>query len=165
MQIFGEFDYRNAKAIINSIHPTFLTEIYDVLTDPTSAINLAAAGGAQRQLSRQVKDWFLNSTKYNGWREEQPCTAVPSMIYDLLKDGVPVPIEVELGHQRLVYPDFFEFLADFSNNHIPAAIMIVTGTPESYGHNWHCSLRSTSSKIVAIQQVFLVPILVIGINP
>jgi hypothetical protein len=85
------------------------------------------------------------------------------MKYDLLKDRIPIEIEIE--HERLVFPDFFEFLADFSNGHIEAAVMIVTGTPAAFGHSWHCSLRSTKRKIESIQQVYLVPTLVVAVNP
>lgn len=49
------------------------------------------------------------------------------MRYDLY-DG-RMPIEIELGHERLVYPDVFEFLADDSAGHIPAGAMIITYTP------------------------------------
>lgn len=56
-----------------------------------------------------------------------PSVAVPGMRYDLY-DG-RMPIEIELGHERLVYPDVFEFLADDSAGHIPAGAMIITYTP------------------------------------
>ncbi len=76
-----------------------------------------------------------------------------------------VPMEIEVGHQRLVYADFFKFLADYSQNRIPAGLMIVTGTPERYGHSWHNSLASTRRKLEAISSVFLVPILIIAVDP
>jgi len=56
-------------------------------------------------------------------------------------------------------------MADYSNNHIPLGIMIVTGDPNKFGHSWHNSLDSTRKKILAIQEVFLVPVLVIAIDP
>ncbi len=70
-----------------------------------------------------------------------------------------------MGHQRLVYADFFKYLADYSQQRIPAAFMIVTDDPHSYGHNWHCSLESTRRKIEAIASVYLVPTLVISVDP
>lgn len=161
MNIFDIFDYRNAKAIINATYPKLLAEIYGILTDPNNVLEIATVEGKQRNLSKQVKQWFLGQD----WNEERSCFAIPEMKYDLLKEGIPVPIEVELGHQRLVFPDFFEFLADFSKGHIPAAIMIVTGTPQLFGKDWHCSLSSTKRKILAIQEIFLVPVLVIAVDP
>jgi hypothetical protein len=60
MQIAGEFDYRNAKA------PEQLAEIYEILTHPTNRLELAG-GTAQRQLSTQLKMWFVAK----GWKAEQ----------------------------------------------------------------------------------------------
>lgn len=85
------------------------------------------------------------------------------MQYDLVKDRVP--IEIEIGHERLVFPDFFEFMADYSNGHIDAAVMVVTGNPLAFGHNWHCSLKSTQRKIASVRAVYLVPTLVIAVDP
>jgi hypothetical protein len=158
MIIFDEYDYRNAKAVLHHLVPDILDEIYGILTDPENQIDLTSKG-AQRNLSKQVQKWFVNC----GWRSEVPSFAIPDMRYDLIKANIP--IEIELGHQRLVFPDFFEFLADFSKGHIPAAVMIVTGNPELFGHNWHCSLQSTKRKIEAIQEVFLVSTFVLAVNP
>ena len=85
------------------------------------------------------------------------------MQYDLLKGRVPIVIEI--GHERLVFPDFFEFLADYSNGHIDAAVMVVTGNPAAFGHKWHCSLKSTRRKIESVKGVYLVPTLVIAVDP
>ena len=159
MKLAGEFDYRNAKAILQAVAPQLLGEIYDVLQHVESKMNLAAEGQAQRKLSTQLKKWFVAK----GWKEEQPAFSVPGMQYDLLKDRVP--IEIEIGHERLVFPDFFEFLADYSNGHIAVAVMIVTGNPKALGHNWHCSLRSTQRKIESVKGVYLVPTLVIAVDP
>jgi hypothetical protein len=161
MKIFDMFDYRNAKAIIDATYPKLLPEIYNILTDPNNILDIMSVEGKQRELSNQVKQWFVTK----GWREERPCFSIPEMRYDLLKDEISIPIEVELGHQRLVFPDFFEFLADFSKGYIPAAVMIVTGSPVLFGKKWHCSLSSTKRKILAIQEVFLVPVLVIAVDP
>lgn len=158
MHIIREFDYRNARAVIDAVDPTLLSRIRDILTSPDSRLDLAKETKA-RALSSQVQQWF----KAAGWQREVPAGAVPGMRYDL-HDG-QVPIEIELGHERLVYPDFFKFLADYSAQHIPAAVMIVTHTPQVFGHAWHCSLPSTEIKILAIQSVYLVPTLVIGVDP
>jgi hypothetical protein len=121
MKIAGEFNYRNARAVIEAIAPESIREIYSIPGSPDYKLDLAVSD-KQRQLSSQLKRWFVAA----GWKEEQPAFSVPGMQYDLLKDRLP--IEIEIGHERLVFPDFFEFLADYSNGHIEAAIMIVTGT-------------------------------------
>ena len=133
-------------------------EVIDILTDPNHQINLRSAR-KQRNLSSQVQNWFTE----NGWEKEKSSFSIPEMKYYLVKETIP--IEIELGHQRLVFPYFFQFLADYSKEQIPAAIMIVTGNPDSFGHNWHCSLQSTKRKIDAIREAFLVPLLLIAINP
>lgn len=158
MRIAEEYDYRNAKAILSSMNEHILPEIYAILTNPQNTLNLEKKG-SQRNLSKQVQTWFENA----GWESEVPSFSIPEMRYDLLKANIP--IEIELGHKRLVFPDFFEFLADFSKGYIPAAIMIVTGDPLMFGNNWHCSLQSTRRKIEAISEVYLVPTLVIAVDP
>jgi hypothetical protein len=140
MKLFGEFDYRNAKAILAATAKQELAEIYDILQHADSNLVLEISNSAQRQLSTQLKRWFVE----RGWTAEHRAFSVPAMHYDLFKNGIP--IEIEIGHERLVFPDFFEFLADYSNGHISAAVMIVTGTPRLFGHTWHCSLRSTQRK-------------------
>jgi hypothetical protein len=158
MKLVSEFDYRNAKAILQATASQQLAEIYEILSHAENVLNLAG-GKVQRQLSAQLKEWFVAK----GWKAEQPAFSVPGMQYDHLKDKVP--IEIEIGHERLVFPDFFEFLADYSNGYIEAAIMIVTGTPRAFGHSWHCSLRSTQRKIESVKGVYLVPTLVIAVDP
>jgi hypothetical protein len=158
VRIVREFDYRNAEAVIDGVSPGVLAQIRAILTSECSELNLSATG-KQRSLSSQVQKWFVEQ----GWKSEVPAIAVPGMRYDL-HDG-KIPIEIELGHERLVYPDFFEFMADHAQRHIPAAVMIVTNTPSLYGHNWHCSIASTERKILAIQSIYLVPTFVIGVDP
>jgi len=158
MRIVREFNYRNAEAVINAVDSSLLARIRNILTSSTSILNLTK-NGKQRSLSTQVQGWFIKA----GWKGEVPSMAAPGMRYDL-HDG-KVPIEIELGHERLVFPDFFEFLADYSQQHIPAAIMIVTHTPSAFGHTWHCSIASTERKILSIQPIYLVPTLVISIDP
>lgn len=158
MNVVGEFDYRNAKGILEKRFPQILREIYSILNDPENEIDLARTG-SQRRLSAQVQRWF---TRMN-WRREQPAFSIEELRYDLLKENIP--IEIEIGHQRLVYADFFEFLSDYSKGYIPLGVMIVTGDPNRFGHSWHNSLESTKRKILAIKESFLVPILVIAVNP
>lgn len=159
MIITDEMDYRNAKAVLRSVAPDTLDEIYEILTSSAHEIELSEKEGKQRTLSKQVQNWFVS----RGWNAEVPSCAVPDMRYDLVKDDVV--IEIELGHQRLVFADFFEFMADFSKQFIPAAVMIVTGDPNKFGHNWHCSIESTRRKIESVKDVFFVPVLVIGVDP
>ena len=159
MRVVAEFDYRNATGVITAVAPGLLPRVREILTSREHAIDLSDVAGKSRSLSSQVQEWFVAA----GWRAEVPAAAVPGMRYDL-HDG-QIPIEIELGHERLVYPDFFEFLADYSAQHIPAAIMVVTNSPKLFGHSWHCSLASTTRKIQAISGVYLVPTLVLGIDP
>jgi hypothetical protein len=158
MQIAGELNYRNAKAILDAIAPGVVEEIAGILGSPQNILDFSPKG-KQRDLSRQVQGWFVRG----GWQREAASFSIPDMRYDLLKGQIP--IEIELGHQRLVFPDFFEFLADYSKGYIPGAVMIVTKDPEAFGHDWHCSLDSTTRKIEAIREVFLVPVLVLAVNP
>ena len=158
MKVVGEFNYRNAKEILEKKYSKILKEILAILSTPKNKINLKAVG-KQRQLSSQVQDWFVKK----GWKKEQPCFTIEDLRYDLLKKNIA--IEIELGHKRLVYADFFEFMADYSNERIPLGIMIVTGDPKKFGHSWHNSLESTKKKIEAIKETFLVPIYVIAVDP
>jgi len=56
-------------------------------------------------------------------------------------------------------------MADYSNGHIQLGIMIVSEDPNKFGHTWHNSLESTKRKILAIKETFLVPVLVIAVDP
>ena len=158
MRISDEFDYRNASAILDASSPAIVAEIRTILTAEVHNLDFNQTG-AQRNLSAQVQSWF----EENDWEREYPTIAIPEMRYDLIKNSIP--IEIELGHQRLVFPDFFKFLADYSKGYIPAAVMVVTGNPRNFGHTWHCSMESTRRKIEAVSEVFLVPLLVIAIDP
>ncbi|MGC1274406.1 MAG: hypothetical protein WBC44_11920 [Planctomycetaceae bacterium] len=82
MTIADEFDYRNAKAVLQSVAPGELERIYAILQDPDHELELGA-GQKQRSLSSQIKQWFANA----GWKTEQPAFSVPGMRYDLLKSG------------------------------------------------------------------------------
>ena len=158
MKIVGEFNYRNAKEILEKKCPKILNEIFDILNDPNNKINLTATE-SQRNLSIQIQNWF----EVQGWEKEKSCFSIKGLKYDLVKEDIV--IEIELGHQRLVYADFFEFMADYSKSYIPLGIMIVTGDPNKFGHTWHNSLDSTKRKILAIKETFLIPVLVIAVDP
>ena len=158
MRVAEEFNYGGAKEILESKFSGILKEIIGILTDPNNKINLSTSG-SQRDLSIQIESWFANK----GWQKEKTCFSIKEFRYDLAKDNIV--IEVELGHQRLVYADFFKFMMDHYKGYIPAGIMIVTGDPNKFGHTWHNSLDSTRKKILAIKEVFHVPILVIAVNP
>jgi len=101
MKVVSEFNYRNAKEILEKKSPYILKEIYDILNDPDNRIDLTGTG-SQRRLSAQIQDWFIRK----GWRKEQPAFSIGDLRYDLLKNNIP--IEIEIGHQRLVYADFFK---------------------------------------------------------
>ncbi len=159
MKIIEEFNYRNAKEIIQQNNPDLLKELYEILKNISLDLEVKE-GKNQRDTSKQIQNIFVSK----GWKEEVSCKAIPGMKYDLVKDEA-FPVEIEVGHMRLVYADFFEFLADYSKQFIKAGIMIVCGDPLKFGHNWHNSLKSTKNKIEAIKESFLVPILIIGIDP
>lgn len=161
MKIISKFNYRNAEEIINQINPELLKEIYSILNRQDNKIDLSLIKGkTQRDTSTQIKRFFINK----GWKEEQKCKAIPDMKYDLVKDD-NFPVEIEVGHMRLVYADFFEFMADYSKENIKAGIMIVCEDPKKFGHTWHNSLKSTKNKIEKIKETFLVPLLIVGIDP
>jgi len=159
MRILGEYDYRNAKGILESRRSEVLAEIYQLLSTEDFRLRLGAAAGKLQNLSRQLQQYFEG----HGWQLEQPLFTLPDLRYDLVKQDVPV--EIEIGHERLVYAVFFKFLADYSLHRIPAGVMLVAGNPKDFGHSWHNSLESTKRKIEAISSALLVPILVVGIQP
>jgi len=162
MKIGDEFDYRNAKAIIQKTNPKLFKEIYSILNNPKNKLKLKTKEGTmQRDVSEQIRKHFM---KHKGWKKEQKPEAIPTMRYDLVKDK-QFPIEIEVGHTRLVYADFFEYLSEYSKEFIKAGIMIVCGDPSKFGHKWHNSIKSTKNKIEKIKETFLVPVWVIGVNP
>jgi len=159
MQIGAEFSYRYAREILQGVAPKELKDIQSVLNDPRNVLNTEKAR-KQRNYSAQIKDWFVSQ---KGWNAEQPCKAVPGMKYDLQKGLVCV--EIEIGHQRLVFPDFFEFAADHAKQNIAAGVLIVTYDPMQFEDNWHCSLQSTKLKIASVADWLAVPLSVIAVNP
>jgi len=159
MQIGAEFSYRYAKEILEAVAPQELRDIQSILNDSRNALNTTKAK-KQRNYSAQIKDWFVSQ---KGWKAEQLCKAVPGMKYDLQKGTVC--IEIEIGHQRLVFPDFLEFAADHAKQNIAAGVLIVTCDPIRFGNKWHCSLQSTKLKIASVSDWLTVPLLVIAVNP
>ena len=160
MKVIREFNYRNAKEIIEQLYPSIIKEIYNILNNSENKIKLDKGTDKQRELSKPIQDLFL---KIKGWKDEQSVFSIPDLKYDLLKSNIP--IEIEIAHERGVYGDFFKFLSDYSNSYIPAAIMIVTNDPNSWGHKWHNSFDKIKKKIESISKFYLVPVLVIGIDP
>jgi hypothetical protein len=160
MRIVAEYNYRYAAQILEAVSGVELQELRGTLNNPGNVLDMIQKSGKQRDYSAQIKQWFISQ---HGWAPEQRCKAVPAMRYDLTKGLVCV--EIEIGHQRLVYPDFFEFAADHAKQNIPAGVLVVTATPRSFGHDWHCSLASTKQKINAIAEWLSVPLLVIGVDP
>jgi len=157
--VLGEYDYRNARGILQSRRHEVLDELYRLLNNDEFHLRLGAAAGKTQNLSRQLQNHLAGY----GWELERPLFVLPDLRYDLLKEDVP--IEIEIGHERLVYAVFFKFLADYSQRKIPAGVMIVAGNPRDFGHIWHNSLESTRRKIEAISSALLVPILVLGLKP
>ena len=158
MHIIQESDYRNAVAILKAKTPGLLEEIREILNDPENTLDLEAHGG-QRDPSKQIKNYFPQGD----WQQEAKHLSIQDLRYDIMKNGVP--IEIEVSHERLLYADFFKFLIDYSNDKIPACIIIATENPLDFGQTWHNSRMKTMRKIKAIIKLFLVPVLVIGISP
>ncbi len=107
MKVVEEFDYRHARAVLETTSAGLVQQIVSILNSPATQVDLSKTSG-QRDLSRQLAKYFLP----HGWLDEQPVFTLPDLRYDLLRDGIP--LELEIGHQRLVYADFFKFLADYS---------------------------------------------------
>jgi len=71
MKVAGEFDYRNAKALLDGTHSGLVTEVLEILKSPTTTIDLTAASG-QRDLSAQLAQHFVPY----GWERERPVFSV-----------------------------------------------------------------------------------------
>lgn len=159
MRIGEIYDYRNARSVLESVDRSNIEELMSVLDDQTIKLRLGAQPGKSQNISRQLQDILARK----GWKTEKPLYTLPDLRYDLVKGEVPV--EIEIGHERLVYAVFFKFLADYSARKIPAGVIVVTANPKAFGHTWPNSVTSTRRKIEAIQSYFLVPIFTIGILP
>ena len=159
MRLTDSYDYRNARGILRTVDKQSLDELTSTLNDPSIKLHLGAPEGKQQNLSRQVQEVF----RKKGWALEKPLFSLPDLRYDLYKGQIPV--EIEIGHERLVYAVFFKFLADYSARKIPAGVMVVTSNPKDFGHTWHNSVASTKRKMESIQSYLLVPMLILGIAP
>jgi hypothetical protein len=158
MRVSNKFNYRCAEEILQTKYPEQLHEIFAVLNDDN--FELSENPNGNNSFSRQIQERF--AVVFNGWDLEVSCESAVELRYDLKKGRVPV--EIEIGHQRVVYADFFEFMADHSNGMIDVAVMIVVDDPNQFGHTWHCSVDSTQRKIDSIKSVYNVPTLVLGIS-
>lgn len=158
VKISGESDFRNGKQILKGTNEEEVRSIESILNDRKLDITLDA-DEKQRDLSGPIQNRF----KRQGWQDEEEVTALSGPKYDLFREGVP--IEIELGHKRMVYADFIKFLSDYSNTDIPAAVMVVAENSEDFGNSWHNSRKSTVKKLRAIEDNYLVPIWIIGISP
>ena len=155
----NEFNYRNAKEILRQLDSDLLDELYSILDKKSFKIDLKQEGKG-RDLSKQIQKEFL---KIEGWQEEVKSPTVSDLRYDLMKNNIPV--EIEIGHERLVYADFFKFLSDYAKRKIPCGVIVVTSNPREFGHTWHNNIASTKKKLEAISEYYLVPILVVPIRP
>ena len=159
MKVVEVFDYRNAKSILESVDKTTLSELESVANDPAMTLRLGRGSKKQQDLSRQLQEMFVQRS----WKKEVSLFTIPELRYDLFKGKIPV--EIEIGHERLVYAVFFKFLADYSARKIEAGVLIATSNPRDFGHSWHNSVASTRRKIESIERYLLVPILVLGLKP
>jgi len=113
VQVLGEFNYRNAKGILESQRKGILEEVYELLNNESFQLRLGAAPGKRQDLSRQMQEYFVT----HGWQKERKMCTLPDIRCDLMKEDVP--IEIEIGHERLVYADFLKSLVDYSFEKIP----------------------------------------------
>lgn len=158
MKFGKKFNYRHAKEILKQVDKGVYSSIRSIVGNGKYPIDLRMSG-PRRTLSRQIQEYF----RLHGWVAEHSCFSAPEMKYDLLNKNIP--IEIELGHQRLVYADFFKFLADYTKQKIALGIILAADDPNDFGHDWHNSVESTKRKIMMISETFPVPVWVIGVKP
>lgn len=159
VEILGETSFRSGREIIKQAKPEEYGTIVRLLEGGVFDIDTESPESGQRDISGQVTERF----EAEGWKTEVKVRNMDGPKYDLFRNDVP--IEVELGHKRMVYADFFKFLADYSERSIPAGVMIVTENSEDFGKNWHNSRESTLNKLSAIEDNYFVPLWIIGISP
>jgi hypothetical protein len=159
VDIVDETSFRSGREIIKQSRPEEYGTITRLLTGNKFDIDTQSPEEGQRDISGQVTEQFES----NGWKTEVRVKNMSGPKYDLYRNDVP--IEVELGHKRMVYADFFKFLADYSERNIPAGVMIVTENAEDFGRSWHNSRNSTLQKLSAIEDNYFVPLWIIGIEP
>lgn len=159
VEIQGETSYRGGREIIKQSKPEEYGTLTRILNGNQFTIDIEAPDKGQRDISGQVQREFVNE----GWETEVSVKNMDGPKYDLFRNDVP--IEVELGHRRMVYADFFKFLADYSERDIPAGVMIVTENADEFGKSWHNSRASTLNKLSAVEDNYFVPLWIIGISP
>lgn len=159
VDIVGQTSFRNGREIIKQAKPEEYGTITRLLDGGVFSIDIESPEEGQRSISSQVTERF----EQGGWETEVGVRNMEGPKYDLYRNEVP--IEVELGHKRMVYADFFKFLADYSERSIPAGVMVVTENSEDFGKSWHNSRDSTLSKLTAIEDNYFVPLWIIGIKP
>jgi hypothetical protein len=140
VEVLGETSYRSGREIIKQAKPEEFGTIDRLLNGGNFELDTESPDERQRNISDQITDEF----SAEGWQTEVKVKNMDGPKYDLFRNGVP--IEVEIGHRRMVYADFFKFLADYSERHIPAR-------------------DSMMNKLSAVEDNFFVPIWIIGIPP
>lgn len=159
VEILGETSYRGGREIIKQSKPEEYGTLQRILNGNKFSINTESPESGQRDISGQVQREFITE----GWKSEVQVQNMDGPKYDLYRNEVP--IEVELGHRRMVYADFFKFLADYSERDIRAGVMIVTENAEDFGKSWHNTRNSTLNKLRAVEDNYFVPLWIIGISP
>lgn len=159
VEILGETSYRGGREIIKQSKPEEYGTLTRILQGGIFSIDTEPPDDGQRDISGQVQRQFVEE----GWKSEVKVQNMDGPKYDLYRNKVP--IEVELGHRRMVYADFFKFLADYSERDIQAGVMIVTENADDFGKSWHNSRSSTLNKLEAVEDNYFVPLWIIGICP
>lgn len=159
VDILDETSFRSGREIIKQAKPEEYGTVTRLLDNAEFDIDTESPDEGQRDISGQVTSQF----EAEGWETEVKVENMDGPKYDLFRNDVP--IEVELGHRRMVYADFFKFLADYSERSIPAGVMVVTENADDFGKSWHNSRESTLNKLSAIEDNYFVPLWIIGVEP
>ena len=159
LRLTDSYDYRNAKAILETRDGKTLSHPLSILNDRSIQLRVTREAKKNRDISRQIQEAFRD----RGWTLEKALYTLPELRYDLQSGEIVA--EIEIGHERLVYAVFLDFLADYSANKIPVGVIIVTTNPTDFGQNWHNSVEATKKKLLSVQNSMLVPMLVLGISP
>jgi hypothetical protein len=157
--IVEETSYRSGLEIVKQTKPEEFGTIRRLLNGGKFDLSLEVPEDGQRDISGQVAEQF----ELEGWDSEVVVENMDGPKYDLFRNDVP--IEIELGHRRMVYADFFKFLADYSQGSIPAGVMIVTEDADDFGKSWHNTRESTLNKLSAIEDNYFGPLWISGIAP
>lgn len=157
--ILNETSYRGGREIIKQSKPEEYGVIKRLLDGGSFSIDIESPEEGQRSISSQVAEQFAAE----GWETEVTVDNMGRTKYDLYRNEVP--IEIELGHRRMVYADFFKFLADYSERNILAGVMVTAENAEDFGKSWHNTRGSTLQKLEAVEDNYFVPLWIIGIAP